>query len=61
MKNDEPVAIDCNTAPDKTLKGDCVALLGLDAITMLGIDVDLNYAVEHDRQTHGRTFQNSHA
>ena len=47
MKNDEPVVVDCNTAPNNLLKGDCVALLGLDAITMLGIDI--NHAVEHDR------------
>ena len=47
MKDDEAVVIDCNTAPEKVLKGDCVALLGLDAITMLGID--LNYAVEHNK------------
>ena len=47
MKNGEPVSIDCNTAPPNSLKGDCVALLGLDAITMLGID--LNHAVENER------------
>ena len=47
MKNGDPVSIDCNTAPHNILKGDCVALLGLDAITMLGIDV--NHAVENER------------
>ena len=47
MKNGDPVSIDCNTAPHNVLKGDCVALLGLDAITMLGIDV--NHAVENER------------
>ena len=47
MKKGDPVCIDCNTAPHNVLKGDCVALLGLDAITMLGID--MNHAVENER------------
>ena len=47
MKNGDPVSVDCNTAPHHVLKGDCVALLGLDAITMLGID--MNHAIESKR------------
>ena len=46
MKNDQPVVVDSVTAPPKLLGG-CVALLGLDAITALGIDI--NHAIEHDK------------
>jgi len=41
MRNKVPIIVDTNDPPSGHLTGDCVALLGLEAIQMLGID--LNY------------------
>ena len=47
LKDDTPIVIDTNTPVGGKLSDDCVALLGLDAINMLGID--LNHAVRNNR------------
>ena len=50
MRNGTPVIIDTNDPPAGCLSGDCVALLGFEAIQMLGID--LNYHIRFN--THKR-------
>ena len=47
LKDDTPIVIDTNRPIGGKLSDDCVALLGLDAIDMLGID--LNHAVRNNR------------
>ena len=47
LKEDTPIVIDTNTPVGGKLSEGCVALLGLDAIKMLGID--LNHAVHNNR------------
>ena len=47
MRNEKPVVIDTVKAPHGMFDNGCVALLGLDAITTLGIDV--NHHVSNDR------------
>ena len=53
-KDNIPIVIDTNEPVNGTLSDDCIALLGVDAIEMLGID--LNYAVKHHRH-HMLRFQ----
>jgi hypothetical protein len=40
MRHDEPVVIDCFKAPKGMFDDGCIALLGLDAIATLGIDLN---------------------
>ena len=47
LKDDTPFVIDTNAPIGGKLSDDCVALLGLDAIKLLGID--LNHAVRNNR------------
>ena len=47
MKDGEPIRIDCNAPNAGALTDGCVALLGLDAIFNLGIDI--GYAVRHNK------------
>ena len=47
LKEDTPIVIDTNEPIGGKLSDDCVALLGLDAINLLGID--LNHAVRNNR------------
>ena len=47
IKNGEPIKIDTNAPNPGTLADGCVALLGLDAIYNLGIDIA--YAIQHDK------------
>ena len=47
MKNGEPIVIDSVRPPHGTFNDGCVALLGLDTITRLGIDI--NYHADHDQ------------
>ena len=46
MKNGKPMAIDTVKAPPNMFTDDCIALLGVDALTMMGID--LNYHIGID-------------
>ena len=46
LKEDTPIVIDTNTPIGGKLSEGCVALLGLDAIKML--DIDLNHAVSNN-------------
>ena len=45
VRGETPIVIDTNLPPSEKLSDDCIALLGVDAIEQLGID--LNYAVRH--------------
>jgi len=47
IKNGEPITLDTNGPNAGTLNDGCVALLGLDAIFNLGIDIA--YAIRHER------------
>ena len=47
MKNGEPVIVDTVCADPRIFSDGCVALLGLDAITQLGIDI--NYHIRHEK------------
>ena len=47
MKNGVPIKIDTNAPTPGVLKDGCVALLGLDAIYNLGIDI--SHAIQHDQ------------
>ncbi len=49
MRHDKPVVIDCVKAPRGMFDDGCIALLGLDAIATLGIDV--NYLISHVEHT----------
>jgi len=49
MRHDKPVVIDSVKAPPDMFEDGCIALLGLDAIATLGIDI--NYLISHLEHT----------
>ena len=53
MKNGKPVQIDSNAPPPGALEDGCVALLGLDVIYNLGIDIA--YAIKHEQHLPARS------
>ena len=56
MRNGKPVKIDTNGATPGVLNDGCVALLGLDAIYNLGIDI--RHAIKHDKHVPVRYLTN---